>query len=49
MPIQVMVMKYRDYVTIYIALDSHGDITEFPDAIIVSLEIRFIYSNRSVF
>ena len=34
-----MVMKYRDYVTIYIPLDSHGDITEFPDAKIVSLVI----------
>ena len=39
-PIQVLVMKYRDYVTIYIPLDSHGDITEFLDAILVSLEIH---------
>ena len=36
-PIQVMVTKYRDYVTSYIPLDSHGDITEFLDVIIVSL------------
>ena len=34
-----MVIKHRDYVMIYIPLDSHGDITEFLDAIIVSLEI----------
>ena len=33
-------MKYHDSVTITpIPLDSHGDMTEFLDAIIVSLEI----------
>ena len=35
-----MVTKYHDYVTIYIPLDCHGDITEFLDAIIPSLEIH---------
>ena len=39
-PFQVMVIKYSDYVTIYIPLDSHGDITELLDAILGSLEIH---------
>ena len=35
-----MVTKYHAYVTIYIPLDSHGDITKFLDAIIVYFEIH---------
>ena len=35
-----MVTKYRDDVTIYTPLDSHSDITEFLDAMIVFLEIH---------
>ena len=34
-----MFTKYRNYVTIYILLASQGDIIEFLDAIIDSLEI----------
>ena len=42
LPIKVMVMEYRDYLTIYIPLDSHGDISEYSF-------FRNSHSNRSVF